>query len=362
MIGQTITGRRPGSEGAIVWSILTFLNLSAALWLKMPWAILDAVFPGSLALALWLARPARFQARLTEAGIEVADPFRVIPYAEIVEIWPDGRVGDPTIGMGQRFMLVVQHSQGVLVIPPTINVSALDLYRFLRDRLPPSGSREINPLLASWLQAQEDTFGAERVWSYRARCRLYRRSPDRTIFAASAALFLSALLWLVVGPIVTENPLFLYAHPAALAGWSILILVVNAVQRRAAVLGIPRWRQSSLVISPLGLALVQGHLKGMARWDELLDARIENSATYSWTGYHPVGLRLYFKGAMATIADIYDRPLSQIAAQIQRYRDPVDTTTGQTATLGDETPRTDSPITKSSPSIPCAPSEDPAAS
>jgi hypothetical protein len=81
------------------------------------------------------------------------------------------------------------------------------------------------------------------------------------------------------------------------------------------------WEQSSLVVGPEGLALVQGHLKGELRWDELRDVQMWSKPRgfqLSQADSYP-GIALSVEGARIVIADIYDRPLYFIRDCIKRY-------------------------------------------
>jgi len=84
---------------------------------------------------------------------------------------------------------------------------------------------------------------------------------------------------------------------------------------------VKNWRKSSLVISPMGLALVQGDIKGEMRWDELRDVQYKSrpgSFSMDVNTAMP-GVLLKFEGASITIADIYDQPLRIIYERIRRY-------------------------------------------
>jgi hypothetical protein len=84
------------------------------------------------------------------------------------------------------------------------------------------------------------------------------------------------------------------------------------------------WREASLVIGPLGLAVVQGDLKGEMRWGELrqLHMKAPRFAAYANRMKLGPGIRLVVEGATIVIADLYDRPLRVIHQRIMDYWRP----------------------------------------
>jgi hypothetical protein len=92
-----------------------------------------------------------------------------------------------------------------------------------------------------------------------------------------------------------------------------------AVERRGQ--RIKNWRQSGLVISPAGLALIQGDMRGEMHWGELrkLDLRAK-PRSFQLEAHTPrTGIQLVFEGATVVIADIFDRPLPVIFERIRAY-------------------------------------------
>ena len=78
---------------------------------------------------------------------------------------------------------------------------------------------------------------------------------------------------------------------------------------------------SSLVLSPVGLALVQGDLQGELRWEQLRDVQLVSKPRFFQMGQENVrtGIWLRVEGAQIVIADIYDRPLPIIFERIKAY-------------------------------------------
>jgi len=84
---------------------------------------------------------------------------------------------------------------------------------------------------------------------------------------------------------------------------------------------IRNWHQASLVICPVGLAMVQGDMEGELRWNEVLNVELRSRAQ----GFHLTsettrpGIVLSVEGARIVIADIYDRPLQDVYENILHY-------------------------------------------
>jgi hypothetical protein len=184
----------------------------------------------------------------------------------------------------------------------------------------------VNSQLTRYLAAEEEAFGSERVWSYRARKHLAKPFGARKFRAFSLAVILSGLLWLGLG----FGPNHLEAWGAA----GIFALIVgfvlflgSFVVTQSSSGRITHWRQASLVISPGGMALVQGESKGEMGWDELLDVKLKSTPTsglLTSSNVDPPGILLVFEGAKVSIVDIYDRPLPIIYKRIaQCWREPV---------------------------------------
>ena len=85
---------------------------------------------------------------------------------------------------------------------------------------------------------------------------------------------------------------------------------------------IPNWKKSALVISPGGMAMVQGDMTGQLRWDELRDIRFRPKPTFlglQSAGAGMLGIHLVVAGATIVVLDLYDRPLEMIHEQLRAY-------------------------------------------
>src|SRR5262249_26506639 len=199
----------------------------------------------------------------------IEEPPLYLPYTEIECVRIQGNLGRA------RAPIYVWYAAGLVRIPARVNVHSGDLYEFLAEKLPVSGSRELPPVLARFCADQAGLYGADRVYTYRAR--QYRDTyPARAAMAIFGAIALVGLCWCLGGLLVV----FLL-HDKAGGVWVILSLfatvmgsaVTVGMWRQAREPRIRQWQKSGLVISPGGLAMIQGDMTGQLRWDELRDIR-----------------------------------------------------------------------------------------
>jgi hypothetical protein len=282
-------------------------------------------FPLLVGLFLWRVRARPFTARFTETALEVDEPPLEVAYADLQGLIAPRRPANPFKAGPRSYGIWVIHREGVLQIPGRLDVPSDDVYGFLFGRFSPGGSRDLPELLAPYLRHKERAYGAERVWSYRARARWEHGLQPRRLRAFFLALLLSGVVWLIWGSVRGE------------AGWVVpgaTILICGGLftwyfwlmGRQPRYPAGRRGRKSGLVISPEGLALVQKDLVGELRWDELRDVKLLQGN--SWQFYAELAegrsatfatILLKVEGAAIVIADVYDRPLALIYQNICHY-------------------------------------------
>jgi hypothetical protein len=280
---------------------------------------IGALLPGLVGLARCAtARPA-FAAVFTDRSIEEERPrHTVIAYDSLQGLKGKGRSTDLTKRGPRFFPILVLHESGVLEIPARLNVPSDKVFLFLYEQFPPDGTREFRGVLREHLEEQQRAFGPDRVWAYRAREHLGAWGTYRRAWATSLAVFATGVGWAALG--------FSLNFPVW-AGWGVMLalfgLLFFVVFRSS---GRPRgvvknWRRAGLIISPVGLALVQGDVQGEMRWDELRDVQFRpRQSSFTLTGASAMaGIVLRFEGASVIIADIYDRPLREIFERIRAY-------------------------------------------
>jgi hypothetical protein len=323
MIGQAIEAHRPFPKASVfLFLIALVLAVLSVIAGTVHWAV-AGVLPLMWGITLWVFRDPSFSGQLTETALELLAPPVTIPYEKLQGLWAKGRTGNPTRPKRRSFPMQIAHEDGILYIPANLNLSSEDLYQFMYSRFSPSGSREVNSQLAKYLAVEEGAFGSDRVWSFRARKHLARPFGARKFRAFSLAIVLSALLWLGLG-----------FGPNKLEGWiaggfiglfiGLVLFLGSFIVTQTGPQRIKRWQQSSLIISPGGIAMIQGETKGEMGWDELLDVKWREVKNQAFTSdSDPPGIVLVFEGAKVSIADIYDRPLPIIYRHIaQCWREP----------------------------------------
>jgi hypothetical protein len=211
------------------------------------------------------------------------------------------------------------HDGGVVRLPARLNVRSDELYNFLLGQLPPSGSRDLPESLAGYHAQQETMFGPERVFSYRARP---QRGGGRAKggVAAGVATILAGFAWLVAGVLLGHEGGPWVALGILVAFFGAIFTLIQSFESPGP--RIANWQASGLVISPVGLALVQGEMRGELPWFELRDIRFRRKPGFfemQFAGSPRGGIHLIVAGATITIADIYDRPLALIHERLLAY-------------------------------------------
>lgn len=316
MIGQTIESRPLPPLGVILWLLVALaLDVLAVVQGNVDVAV-GSLFPWLTAALLWRVRERPFVARFTETALEVDEPPLAVPYAELQGLWAPRRPANPFKAGPRSYTIHVIHAGGVLRVPARLTVRSDEVYSFLFGRFSLGGSRDIPAPLLDYLRRKERAYGAQRVWSYRARTHLGLGLQTRSMGAFFLALLLSGIAWLVWGIVRGVEGWIVGSIFAVFLGGLFTWIVWLAGRRPMQAAGLRRWRRSGLVISPDGLALVQGDLVGEMRWDELREVKIIKGSGLGTVG----SILLKVEGAAILIADVYDRPLALIYQHICHYR------------------------------------------
>jgi hypothetical protein len=319
MIGERLESRRH-----LPWVASLFLTVGlglvvAGLVSGIKGLLAGAVLPIAIGGALWLlGRERPFAATVREEGLEIegeGEPV-LIPYASIQNIKVAGRPADPAGFDRSSAPIAVLHEVGVLHIPARLNVPSHEVLRFLAERVPDSGGRDVNPALADYLRRLEEDYGPESVATFRAAS--HRLPPARRgLRALSIGLVLAGAAWAVLG--------FREYVDVGWGGAGVACVVIGGFLYAASFAKgassnpvLKNWKNASLVIGPFGLAMVQGNIQGELRWAELVEFRFQGKPRSFYGGHAAAipGILLRVKGAQIVIADIYDRPLYVIYNRI----------------------------------------------
>jgi hypothetical protein len=276
--------------------------------------VIAAVLPLTLGVSLWLVgRESPFTATCREEGLEIeraGEPI-LVPYASIQNIKVGGLLADPAGFRKASCPIDVLHKGGVLRIPSRLNFPSHEVYRFLAERVPGSGERDVNPVLAEYLERQEQYFGPDSVATFRASGRrLTGARPGYRAFLIG--MMAAGAAWLAVGISGFGETAWGIAGTLCLVSGRLLYMTSFAEPMRVGPM--KNWNNASVVIGPHGMAMVQGDIQGEVRWPELLEIRFNTKplafSLGSQSGFPGILLRV--KGADIVIADIYDRPLHVI--------------------------------------------------
>ncbi len=285
----------------------------------IPGLFAAAVLPFVLAGSLWLlGEEPHFTATCREDGllIESAENPVLVPYVSIQNIKVGGRVADPATFDKASCGIAVLHERGRFHIPAHLNFSSHDVFRFLAERVPDCGGRDVNPVLADYLERQEQYFGPHSVATFRAASR--RLTGSRRGYRASCiGLILAGAAWSAYAfSGIGETAWGLAGFIGIVAG--ALLGVVSFGEGMPAGPAFKNGKDASLVIGPHGMAMIQGDVQGEVRWPELLEIRFlarPSGVLFGSPSAIP-GIQLRVKGASIVIADIYDRPLFVIHNRI----------------------------------------------
>jgi hypothetical protein len=316
-------GERLESHSDLPWSVLLFLaagiGLAAGgLISGITGIAIGAVLPLALAGSIWLFGQERpFTATIREEWLEIESDTETtrVPYRGIQNIKAGGRLADPAEFGKSSCPIAVLHSEGVLRIPSRLNFPSHEVYRYLASRVPDCGGRDVNPVLADYLERQERRSGPESVATFRGASRRLS-GAWRGYRAFCIGLVVGGAAWVGVGfsgYVETE-----WGAAGIVCGLLGAILYAAAFAQLTPAVPIKHWKKASLVIGPEGMAMVQGDIQGEVRWPELLEIRFNaRPRGFSLAGPSAFpGILLRVKGASIVIADIYDRPLCVIYNRI----------------------------------------------
>jgi hypothetical protein len=310
---------RPASWGSAVFFVVAAGLVALGVVTGSTGAAIGAILPATIAVALLASRRSEIEGSVTDRGIELTRPPMTIAFESIKQI-------DGAPSSSPSFKIGVHHEMGLLKIPAAPDINSEGIHRALAARFNPSGSRAVNPLLADYVARNDATFGPDRVWTF---CANAVRGKDvhksRAGMAVSLAILVTGLAWLAMGAAGVggaKDPSVLCGILIFIGGFGVPIAWLS--NRPSQIVGIKNWKEASLAISPVGLAMIQGDVKGELAWDQLRDVkyagkgksfRLSNDANL-------YGIVLVVEGARIVVADLYDRPLPLIHERILRYWKP----------------------------------------
>jgi hypothetical protein len=312
--------------GMFFWWLVFVASVAAGMVFGNRHFLVFALAPGLLAMGLWFTRIRKIAFDITEDGLHVESPPLEISFDSIESISLNGRPQDFRAPKLKPGPLTIVHDRGYLQIPAALSVPVADLYRFLGAKVPLSGKDGVSPELAAHYQNEIAVFGADRVFSYSARHLGSYGSSRRRLKVCLCLMMICGVIWAVCGGTF-------FATPRDISPWlplGIMFTIFSGLFWLVAATGSTgfrfrnRLKNASLIISPSGIALRQGDLKGQLLWNELRDIRYRAKARNFVISYETdisslPGIQLIVPGVTIDIPDVYNRPLPLIHGLLLRY-------------------------------------------
>jgi hypothetical protein len=273
-----------------------------------------ATFPLLLAMTLKGFSEGPFEMQLAESSLAINDG-RPIPFDSIVRV--KALSNSPKMPASE-FPILVRHAAGHFVIPGQIDFPSPDLLAFLRAQAP-AYVLQLDPRLNEFLTKQEEEFG-DSVAVYVGENVAVAESYWGVVKAVLVTSFFCCVAGLTAGASGIGNDGALILGVISIVAFVVTGLIALAVHSRTQ--GRTNVETAGLVVSPGGLAMIQGDLKGELRWEEIRSAKLSKGAVALGRNkqFHGACIQLVVEGATIQIADIYHEPVSQIYDRIMRLR------------------------------------------
>jgi len=351
MLGQTIEAKSPLPIGAILWLTAAGAGGVAGLVSGNAHFLMAALLPLMLAVVLGWRHPKGVVVTLHETGIVTLDNQQAISYESMQAI----AIGDKLLKAYPRTLMeassgresrhhktvlgravntkpdsiapgpiAVLHAGGYLFLPEKMNVSSVELGKFLVGRLPQMPEKEVHPSLADYAQEQLAKFGPDKVVCIHQRDSSHQSQPKNNTSVFGLALLYSGIVWFVSSIVLMngDNQKTVEAFSAWL-GVAILSIILGFL------FWLARRRKSDsklidpisngracIVLGPAGLGLAQGKLKGKLRWEEITGIKNGPEKKFGRAGQN--ALQLSIIGGEIAILDVYDRSLTDVASLITK--------------------------------------------
>ncbi len=323
MIGQSIESKPKPAVAVWILCVLAVVLVALSFAINSIHPAIAAVFPAILAILLSLGQKSGFYADFTSESLNVDQPRIAIRYAEILGLVAPKRPGDPETSGPKHYPIEVIYPGGVLSIPAHLNVPSDEVYRFLYSHIREQQSQHVHRKLRDHLDKEIGVFGPQKVFVYHGREEQGSAGSFFAVIAWMVAMTISGLVWVTVEATMNRKDMkFWQAFGWFFFGFGLLFWLIMWLVSRQYKVGnsIKNPSESSLIISPRGLALVQGDLEGVMEWEELKDVKYNSKPAPAAQG-KPAGhgVRLHFGDIDIWIADIYDCPVWMIYQRILDY-------------------------------------------
>lgn len=249
---------------------------------------------------------------------ELASDAIVQHKPRLIEI-PYGQIGAVrTNNARKQHDILVSQAEGTnyILIPAKASKASGKLMKVIVNSMPPAESTELPRLLREYYDEQVGVFGPDKVTVF-LPCTSEMPRPSQL----RLKLLIFHMIW--------AGLLFMLSLALDTAGMGLLFLFVFLISLIVFFIRInsnpfpipPAWgEKAGIVICPLGLALVQGKMKGEMEWDDLQKVVYP---TKNFLGNKTKStIRLRFHGADVNIQNIYHLPTQIIHEKISQYWKP----------------------------------------
>jgi hypothetical protein len=328
-----MTGILLQGKGRLYVASAIFAVITVALWCcgvvfsSEPAGVGFLVFsclPLALALSFWFHRRKAFEAEIQADCLHFhSGPYDDIPFSDLQGVLAEDKNRD-------RTTVHVLHKNGLFSIPPQQDLTTSEVVTCLVSQISEHNQEEASGDLQKVIAGQVAKFGAEQVYIYLPRRRMVTRQAGRGMRAFSIGTMVGTLLMVIAAAFWNAFEPKANAAPGLIGIGvfffliSMLMLVISG-SRSTLSGGHSKWFNSGVVITPQGLALIQGTLRGEMQWAELKKVvfpskrRSFESTQDSRTG----SISLEFpRNEGVEIFDIYNHPLKVIHARIMQYWQP----------------------------------------
>ncbi|MFO0969700.1 MAG: hypothetical protein U0793_29425 [Gemmataceae bacterium] len=296
LAGQTAREQRGAPIfGWILISIVPLFVVASIVSKQSAWAVFTA-FPLCTGAALVLTRRRPLEVRFDVHDLELNRGPGRLRYDEIAGVYGSG--GD------KRFNIHLRYRGGFLTIPAAMDFPSATLFEWLRSVCPEDKTSRVPEDLRFFFESQRKIFGAREV---RVFCpRPVGAGPTSRGFVFFLGGVAAGLVWLVVGGALRSQPWMGIGGATMLL--SALFGLLFWLSGRHSNIPAKDRERSCLIVTPGGLAMIQGPLKGELRWSEVVDLKPAKKT-----------LDIKVAGARIQVFDIYDEALASIHEAMQRF-------------------------------------------
>jgi hypothetical protein len=307
LVGTGITFRDPPGLLFQVCVPAIGLLLLLSLMTMQPAFALSAVWPVCYVFVSFLRRGPTQDLVFQQDRVLFDFSGREVPYASIQGLKLNGEVEPPSAAFTKAGTLELISSDGFVFAGASVDAGKA--YEFLVEQIPAGRTRRLSARMTKHLEDQLARFDHDLVYSFAARAII--GSPRSNLLRAGLTMLLAVV---ALFPLVLPYPVAAMVGAWYLIGgvfFSLIGFFDRSVRTRPP--GMKTWIASSLVVSPMGIAVEQGELIGKMRWDEILKLECGTPRrSFQLSRGSKQSINVTIKGASFMIHDLYDRPLAVI--------------------------------------------------